>query len=330
MFKMIGGDGREYGPISPEQLRDWVLEQRANGQTLVQREGSTGWLPLASFPEFAEALKTAWPEQPPLAPPPSPLPLASADDRPFRAAPIATGRVSITACLGQGWGLFCRHFYLLAAACGLVWLISSGTAFVPCAGPFISLAISGPLYGGLALLVLRLIRQREARVADAFAGFGPPFATLLLVGVLTSVVSGLGLLLCLIPGLLLKALWAFALPLAADRSQSAWHAMETSRKAVSAQFPTVVGLLVLAWLPAIVFESYSIVRTATFLLEALGPVSAWTLESLRPQMEPIGEFAVKLELQRQAVFLFNLPFAMAAVLYAYESLFGAERSAAHG
>ncbi len=331
MFKMIGGDGREYGPISEEQLRGWVIEQRANGQTLVQREGSTDWLPLSAFPEFTEALNAAWPGQMwPVPAVPRPSTGADSDLGQPGASPVAAGRVDIAACLGRGWLLLGQHFVLLAGACSLVWLISTATAFVPCAGPFISLAISGPLYGGLALLVLRLIRERDARLSGVFAGFGPAFTTLLLVGVMTTVVSGLGLLLCLIPGLILKALWAFALPLAADRALPVWPAMETSRKAVARNFLAVAGLLCLAWLPAIVFEGYSIVRTATFLSETLGPVSMWSLDSLRAQMDAIGAFAMKLELQRQFVLLLNLPFATAAILYAYESLFGPQRAEAHG
>jgi hypothetical protein len=56
MYKIIGGDGREYGPVSLEQLRQWIAEGRANAQTRVCAEGSTEWKPLASFPELAVAL----------------------------------------------------------------------------------------------------------------------------------------------------------------------------------------------------------------------------------------------------------------------------------
>ncbi|MCZ7636450.1 MAG: DUF4339 domain-containing protein [Verrucomicrobia bacterium] len=41
MFKMIGGDGREYGPVTADQLREWILDHRANGQTMVLAEGGS-------------------------------------------------------------------------------------------------------------------------------------------------------------------------------------------------------------------------------------------------------------------------------------------------
>ncbi len=56
MFKIIGGDGRQYGPISVEQLRQWILEGRANAQTLAQPDGAIDWKPLASLAGFAGQL----------------------------------------------------------------------------------------------------------------------------------------------------------------------------------------------------------------------------------------------------------------------------------
>jgi TM2 domain-containing membrane protein YozV len=53
MYKIIGTDGQQYGPIGADQIRQWIGEKRANAQTLALSEGSTEWKPLVSFPEFA-------------------------------------------------------------------------------------------------------------------------------------------------------------------------------------------------------------------------------------------------------------------------------------
>src|SRR5688500_3189223 len=73
MYKIVGGDQREYGPATSDQIREWIASGRANGQTLASFEGSP-WKPLSTFPEFADALRTATP--PPLAggTPPSAFP----------------------------------------------------------------------------------------------------------------------------------------------------------------------------------------------------------------------------------------------------------------
>ncbi len=55
MYKILGGDGKEYGPVTAENLRQWMAEGRANAQTQVQAEGTGVWVALGSLPEFAAA-----------------------------------------------------------------------------------------------------------------------------------------------------------------------------------------------------------------------------------------------------------------------------------
>jgi hypothetical protein len=52
MYRIIGADGREYGPVSAEQLRQWIAEGRVNNQSRAQAEGATEWKTLADFPEL--------------------------------------------------------------------------------------------------------------------------------------------------------------------------------------------------------------------------------------------------------------------------------------
>jgi hypothetical protein len=65
MYKIIGTDGKEYGPIPADQLRQWIAESRVNAQTKVLPDGATGWKLLAEIPELAAAL--------PVTPPPAPV-----------------------------------------------------------------------------------------------------------------------------------------------------------------------------------------------------------------------------------------------------------------
>jgi TM2 domain-containing membrane protein YozV len=69
MYKIIGSDGQQYGPVSADQLRRWIAERRVNGQTLVQPEGAAEWKALSSFPEFANDLRPVPPLQAQGAPP---------------------------------------------------------------------------------------------------------------------------------------------------------------------------------------------------------------------------------------------------------------------
>lgn len=64
MFKIIGADQKEYGPISVEQIRQWIRDGRLNAQTPAQREGGTDWQQLSMFAEFADLFQTAAPASP--------------------------------------------------------------------------------------------------------------------------------------------------------------------------------------------------------------------------------------------------------------------------
>ena len=69
MYKIIGANQAEYGPVTADQLRQWITEGRVNAATLAQAVGDTGWKPISTFPEFvANFASTSVP--PPLMPPP--------------------------------------------------------------------------------------------------------------------------------------------------------------------------------------------------------------------------------------------------------------------
>ncbi len=68
MYKIIGADGQQYGPVSAEQIRRWIAENRVNAQTLIQVEGAQEWKPLSLFPEFAAEVKATPPPVTPVPP----------------------------------------------------------------------------------------------------------------------------------------------------------------------------------------------------------------------------------------------------------------------
>jgi len=58
-YKIIGGDQKEYGTVSAEDMRKWIAEGRLNTQTLTKGEGDEEFRPLGGFPEFVDALAAA-------------------------------------------------------------------------------------------------------------------------------------------------------------------------------------------------------------------------------------------------------------------------------
>ena len=53
-YVIIGGDGKQYGPVSGEDLRQWLAEGRLNALTLAKGEGDAEFRQLSAFPELAD------------------------------------------------------------------------------------------------------------------------------------------------------------------------------------------------------------------------------------------------------------------------------------
>src|ERR1035437_7406561 len=52
MFKILGTDGKEYGPVTRGNVIEWIRDGRANLQTKAKRSDETEWKTLGDFPEF--------------------------------------------------------------------------------------------------------------------------------------------------------------------------------------------------------------------------------------------------------------------------------------
>ena len=119
MYRIIGKDGQQYGPVTTEQLRSWIAENRANAQTLVQAEGMQDWKTLAAFPEFAADLR------PPLASAGTPPTISP----PLYAAPIlsprAADKIPAGICGILLGGLGVHKFILGYTGAGLTMLLIS-------------------------------------------------------------------------------------------------------------------------------------------------------------------------------------------------------------
>jgi len=64
-YTIIGGDKKEYGPVTGEEIRQWIAEGRLDAYSQARSENDTEWRPLSAFPEFSASFSTR-----PAAPPP--------------------------------------------------------------------------------------------------------------------------------------------------------------------------------------------------------------------------------------------------------------------
>jgi hypothetical protein len=239
MFYLIGADSREYGPFTAEQIRDWVAQGRANAHSRVRRENETAWQALKDLPEFADM--GVRPPTTEGAPPPQLTPEVVAADYLRRNVVIDIGN-----CVSRGWTLVRDNMGLLVGATALVWLVMFGIALVPILGALAGIFINPVLMGGLFLLFLRRLRGEMPTVGDAFVGFSVAFLPLGLAGLVSSLLTAVGMLLCLLPGIYLAVGYVFTLPLVIEKKLDFWTAMEVSRRVVHAQWWTIFGLAIVA------------------------------------------------------------------------------------
>jgi len=114
MYRIVGKDGQQYGPVTAEQLRGWIAENRANAQTLAQADGTQEWKPLGSFPEFAADLKP---------PPVSATTPPTITPPPPAADPRASNKIPAGICGILLGGLGVHKFILGYTGAGLVMLL---------------------------------------------------------------------------------------------------------------------------------------------------------------------------------------------------------------
>jgi uncharacterized membrane protein len=305
MYKIIGADGREYGPVTVEQIQQWIREGRANAQTRVQPEGGAEWKALGELPEFSSAFSGGG-TQPPAVP---------VNVETLAAEISARGReIDIASCISRGWNLVKNNFWRLVGTSVLVFVLLGGvggalraivntTLGVPMriqgtyhawdavlqqwpgilVNSLWNLFAGGALLGGLYNYYLKLMRGQPATVADAFSGFSSALVPLTTAHIVSGFLTSLGWLCCLLPGIYLGVSWKFVLPLVIDKRLGFWEAMELSRKTVTHQWWSVFALLLVA----------AVISVSGVIACCIGVLAT----------APIG---------------------IAAILYAYEDIFGAQ------
>jgi hypothetical protein len=230
MFTIIGGDGKEYGPVTIDQVRTWMSAGRANLTTRVKAVGTDEWKTIAEVPEITESAGTAG---------------IAGIPRASLASPAAS--LDIMSCYARSWALLKGDFWPMIGVSFLVLICFGILGGAERQGLyFIGVIFNQILAGGLYFYFLLKLRGKPATVGDAFAGFTKAFLTLIVVGILFSVFVTLGVFCLILPGIYLAVAYTFASILAVDKGLGFWESMETSRQVITRNWWRVFGLLLLA------------------------------------------------------------------------------------
>jgi uncharacterized membrane protein len=190
-------NGKKYGPVSEEDLKQWITQHRLDSSDMVWTEGMAEWLAAGSVSTFSDALDAAGPV--------ASKPVEATQDRPVPLPMGGTGGASSPAEITQKaretlrgrWGL-AIGFSLLLILISMV--INMVTQFVP-GGGIVSWLVQGPLQLGGVIFYLHYTRRGKPTLDMLFVGFRY-FGKALAVYFLMMLFVFLWMLLLIIPGII--------------------------------------------------------------------------------------------------------------------------------
>jgi serine/threonine protein kinase len=158
-------------------------------------------------------------------------------------------------CIRRGWALVRSDFWPLVGITALILVLLGAASSIgevrqsfgnfSFSSSILSILLSGPLIGGLYLCFLKRLRSQEIRVETAFSGFRTALLQLFLASFVMHVLTALGFLCLIVPGIYLLVAWAFTLPLVIDKGLEFWPAMRISRRVISKHWWRFLGFLLL-------------------------------------------------------------------------------------
>lgn len=110
MYKIIGNDGKTYGPVTAEQISGWIAQGRVENRTTVLPTGAAEWTFVGLLPEFT----TQFSGPSPLIAPPKINASAARSTNGFATAGFVSGILSCACCCGCPFNILGLIFSIIA------------------------------------------------------------------------------------------------------------------------------------------------------------------------------------------------------------------------
>ncbi len=153
--------------------------------------------------------------------------------------------VKIGQYISQGWSIFKQNPWLFIGFVILLGLVSGGSSQTDerISAP-LNIILGPPISASAYIVAFKLIKNQETSFGDLFKGF-QYFIPLVLASLLSGIFIILGMALLIIPGIYLAIAYSFVNQLIIDRNLGFWQAMETSRKIITKQWFSFLGLVLI-------------------------------------------------------------------------------------
>ena len=226
-YTIIGGDGKEYGPVSAAEVQQWVTSGRASGDTRIQCLGDDGWTRVRDVPELTTALTSSFQESASRSIsttssyaahdiPPLPPDIESRDHDLWGAGCLNRGATVYQTLFGPSTGMIAAFFGILIAVIIAMITAQIILLLIPLVGILIAIALRLvvslsliPLYAGPTFFFINAIRNQPTRIGLLFAGYSRAFGQCILFGIVQSLI----IMVSMIPGFAIAFFsvgWPFA------------------------------------------------------------------------------------------------------------------------
>ncbi|MHC4820663.1 MAG: GYF domain-containing protein [Planctomycetota bacterium] len=227
-WHIVGDDGLEYGPVPIETIRRWIEEGRVVRSTSM-RQGEGDWGPATTHPDLAREFGAAGAAEPPppvSAPPPPPAG-ASGNRIQDRPATLTAARLPMEF---EAWEFYKEAWRILRvediALLGIMMFLVTASFQIPVLD-LAMLVLSGPILVGINRSVLGRIEGRPIAFGDMFEGFDR-FLSGFGAYVVIALVTAIGFLLLIVPGVWMTIIWGFTFLVLAETQLGAFAAMGRS------------------------------------------------------------------------------------------------------
>jgi hypothetical protein len=153
-------------------------------------------------------------------------------------------QVKIGEYISRGWEQLQPTIGLFVGYVAVLFGINLVLAFIPFAGSIASAVVSPPLNAGLFIVAYKHLSGESVEFADFFKGF-EKFGVFLLAGLVSGLLTLLGFVACIVPGIYLGIAYSFVQLFIIDQNLDFWPAMEMSRKLVTKNFFPIFGFVFL-------------------------------------------------------------------------------------
>ncbi len=207
-WKIKTKDGNIYGPADTETVKKWIQDNRISKENFVSLEGREEWNKITGTNEFAS--------------------LFLKEEKDF-ILPPAQQRTLTTQVVSDGWGILKSNLFPIVGTSLLYLVIIIGISLILRSHTVVSLCVShliaGPLVVGWSWYCLCKIRNQEISTAALFDGFKlflPALGAYLLITVLTL----LGYIALIVPGIILVSAYSLAYFFIIDKKMGPWQAIK--------------------------------------------------------------------------------------------------------